>query len=48
LVHAGVFPALPAGRYRIWAPEPGLQDRVTIAGGEVAVVDWRPLEGPAQ
>lgn len=48
LVHAGVFPGLPAGRYRIWAPEPGLQDRVTIAGGEVAVVDWRSLEGPAQ
>ena len=38
---AGIYPALPAGQYRIWAPEPGLADRVTIVGGEVAEIDWR-------
>lgn len=47
-IHAGVFPALAAGRYRIWVPEPGLQDEATIVGGEVTVVDWRPGEGPAR
>ena len=46
---AGVYPSLSAGDYRIWAPEPGLVDRVTIVGGEVAEVDWRSggqKEGP--
>lgn len=42
---AGIFPALPAGEYRIWAPEEGLADRVTIVGGEVAEVDWRHEPG---
>jgi hypothetical protein len=40
-VYAGIFPELPAGRYRIWADRPGLTNRVTIVGGEVAEVDWR-------
>jgi hypothetical protein len=40
-VYAGVFPDLRAGTYRIWAPEPGLRDRVTVVGGEIAEVDWR-------
>lgn len=41
-VFAGVFPDLPAGIYRIWTDDPGLQDRVTIVGGQVSEVDWRP------
>jgi len=40
-VFAGIFPALKAGRYRIWAPDAGLPDRVTVVGGEVGEVDWR-------
>ena len=40
-VFAGIFPALKAGRYRIWAPQVGLRTRVTVVGGEVAEVDWR-------
>ncbi|HXX60766.1 MAG TPA: hypothetical protein VEI48_05710 [Candidatus Sulfotelmatobacter sp.] len=40
-VYAGIYPELRAGRYRIWADRPGLVDRVTIVGGEVAEVDWR-------
>jgi hypothetical protein len=40
-VYAGIFPDLRAGPYRIWAPEPGLRDRVTVIGGEIAEVDWR-------
>lgn len=40
-VHAGIYPELRAGRYRIWADRPGLTDLVTIVGGEVAEVDWR-------
>ena len=40
-VYAGIYPELPAGRYRIWADRAGLTDRVTIVGGEVAEVDWR-------
>jgi len=38
---AGIYPELRAGHYRIWADRPGLIDRVTIVGGEVAEVDWR-------
>lgn len=41
VVYAGIYPELHAGRYRIWADRPGLLDHVTIAGGEVAEVDWR-------
>ncbi|MFI5261516.1 MAG: hypothetical protein ACHQZR_03030 [Candidatus Limnocylindrales bacterium] len=40
-VYAGIFPELHAGVYRIWSDRPGLIDRVTIVGGEVAEVDWR-------
>jgi hypothetical protein len=43
-VYAGIYPDLRAGRYRIWAPEPGLRDRVTVRGGEIAEVDWRTEE----
>ena len=45
LVHAGIFVELRSGRYRIWGDDPTLPDRVTIAGGEVAEVDWRPPDG---
>ena len=43
LVQAGIFAELRSGRYRIWGGDPLLPDRVTIAGGEVAEIDWRPL-----
>ncbi len=39
--YAGIYPELKAGDYRIWTDDPGLPDRVTIVGGEVAEVDWR-------
>ena len=42
LVQAGIFAELRSGRYRIWGGDPLLPDRVTIAGGEVAEIDWRP------
>ena len=45
LVQAGIFAELRSGRYRIWGGDPLLPDRVTIAGGEVAEIDWRPLGG---
>ncbi len=37
---AGVFPALPAGDYKIWWDEPVPTSEVTIVGGQVAEVDW--------
>ncbi len=40
-VFAGLFPGLRAGEYRLWTDDAGLPDRVTVAGGEVSVVDWR-------
>jgi hypothetical protein len=40
-VYAAVYAALPAGDYRIWAPDPTLPASVTIVGGEVAEMDWR-------
>ena len=43
VVFAGLYPALAAGTYRIWADDPSLPDRVTIVGGEVAEVDWRTV-----
>ena len=43
LVQAGIFAELRSGRYRIWGGDPLLPDRVSIAGGEVAEIDWRPL-----
>ncbi|HVA85190.1 MAG TPA: hypothetical protein VNF73_02605 [Candidatus Saccharimonadales bacterium] len=43
-VHAGIYPALRAGTWRIWADRPGMVDRVTIVGGQVAEVDWRSRE----
>ena len=42
LVQAGIFAELRSGRYRIWGGDPLLPDRVTIAGGKVAEIDWRP------
>ena len=42
VVFAGLFPQLVAGDYQIWTDDPTLPDRVTIVGGEVAEVDWRP------
>jgi len=47
LVQAGIFAELRSGRYRIWGGDPLLPDRVTIAGGEVAEIDWRPLHDRA-
>jgi len=41
-VYAGLYLALKAGTWRIWPDRPGLVDRVTIVGGQVAEVDWRP------
>ncbi len=40
-VFAGVFPALPAGEYKIWWDEPQPTHEVTIIGSHVAEVDWR-------
>jgi hypothetical protein len=40
VIYAGLYPGLAAGTYRIWTDEPGVRDRVTIVGGEVAEVDW--------
>jgi hypothetical protein len=40
-VFAGVFPELPAGRYRILTDDPILPVGVSIVSGEVAEVDWR-------
>jgi hypothetical protein len=40
-LYAAVYPELPAGTYRIWADDPALTDRVSIAAGSVAEVDWR-------
>jgi hypothetical protein len=40
-VFAAVFPSLPAGEYKTWTdPAAGF----TIAGGEVAEVDWRDIQ----
>jgi hypothetical protein len=41
LVFAGVFPKLPAGRYRIWTDNPTLPAAVRIESGQVAEIDWR-------
>ena len=38
---AGVFPALPAGDYRISTDDPKLPAVVTIVSGQVAEIDWR-------
>jgi hypothetical protein len=46
LLFAGVYPQLRAGTYRIWTDDPSLPDRVTIVGGEVAELDWRPFARP--
>jgi hypothetical protein len=40
VICAGLYPSLAAGTWRIWTDGPGLRDRVTIVGGEVAEVDW--------
>lgn len=41
VTHAGIYPELKAGSYRIWTDDPRLPNRVTIVGGEVSEVDWR-------
>lgn len=46
-VFAGLYPALPAGTYRIWADRGGLVDEVTIVGGQVSEVDWTVEPGAA-
>jgi hypothetical protein len=38
---AAVYPALPAGEWRIWGDDPGLPSRVRIENGAVAEIDWR-------
>jgi hypothetical protein len=38
--YVAVYPALQAGRYRIWADDPSVCNQVTITGGAVAEVDW--------
>jgi hypothetical protein len=43
-VYAGLYMSLKAGSWQIWADRPGLVDRVTIVGGQVAEVDWRTKE----
>ncbi len=40
-LYAAVYAELPAGDYRIWGDDPTLTDRVSIAAGCVAEVDWR-------
>ncbi len=40
-VYAAVYPELSAGRWRLWADDPRLQQEVTITGGAIAEVDWR-------
>ncbi|MBV9357759.1 MAG: phospholipase [Chloroflexi bacterium] len=40
-LYAAVYAELPAGDYRIWGDNPALPDRVSIAAGRVAEVDWR-------
>jgi hypothetical protein len=40
VVYAGLYPALQAGEYRVWADDPRLPDRVTIVGGAVSELDW--------
>jgi hypothetical protein len=40
-VFAAVFPGLRAGDYEIWEDAAYIGGTVTIAGGEVATVDWR-------
>jgi hypothetical protein len=40
LLHAAVFPELPAGEYTIWGAPRGCADAVWILGGAVAEVDW--------
>ncbi|HET9921799.1 MAG TPA: hypothetical protein VFQ30_18300 [Ktedonobacteraceae bacterium] len=40
-VFAGIFPSLPAGNYILWKSETEAANSVTIAGGQIAEVDWR-------
>jgi len=40
-VFAAVFPGLRAGDYDIWGDALNSSGTVTVAGGEVATVDWR-------
>jgi len=38
---AAVYPALPAGRWRIWGDDPALTSLAVVEAGVVAEVDWR-------
>lgn len=40
LVHSAVFPALPAGRFRLTEPESGTSAEVTVRDGHVTELDW--------
>jgi len=39
--YVAVFAALPAGDYTVWDLDGTPTSTVTIAGGEVAMLDWR-------
>lgn len=41
-VFTAVYPSVHAGEYDIWGDSGTPADSVTIRGGEVATVDWRP------
>jgi hypothetical protein len=43
VVYAGIYPELRAGRYRVWADDPALPSDVTVVGGQVSELDWRPF-----
>jgi hypothetical protein len=38
---AAVYPALAAGRWRIWGDDPALPSLAVVEAGGVAEVDWR-------
>jgi hypothetical protein len=40
-VFAAVYPALPAGPYRIWGEGVHADDQATVLAGRVVEVDWR-------
>jgi hypothetical protein len=39
--YAAIYPGLPAGEYVVWGLDGRPADKVEIAGGEVAQLDWR-------
>ncbi|HEX8917154.1 MAG TPA: phospholipase [Chloroflexota bacterium] len=42
---AAVYPGIHAGEYDIWADESTVAGSITVAGGQVATVDWRRSNG---